>query len=754
MLSHLSIRLRVVGGFCVLLILAAAVILPAVNYYLKELIQSAETRELKVHYEELQGRIDAEQRLATAMAMLVASQPHIQELLKQQNREMLNAEFEDAFSELASNFGLRQFQFHTPPATSWLRIHRPEKFGDDLSSFRQTVVETNRRQQPVSGVEKGVAGLGIRGIVPMMVEGRHWGSVEFGFSLGDSVFEQFKTDTGLDISLALKENNRLELFSATLGDNLVVSTTQLDSALNNDPQTSTITLDEKPYALYSQALQDFSGERIGVMTLFMDRSEYVNRYEQALFQLTMIILGFLVLGGLVAILISQSVVKPLRRVQSAMKDISSGEGDLTQRLPEEGRNELTEIAQEFNHFIGQIEQLIKHLMRSVASVSSSGSHLFDVSDHTLELTNRQRQETTEIATAMNEMAATAVEVSKSASGSATVTQQADEQAVIGRNVVDEAITAIYALADDVASMVTVIKEVENSSDQIHSILDVIRDIADQTNLLALNAAIEAARAGDQGRGFAVVADEVRALAHRTQKSTTEVNEMIDSLKEGTNRTVAVIEQSKEQSELTVAKATRAGEALQAITQAMDEIRDMTAQIAAASEEQTQVSETISESVTRISVGSDETSEGASDILNSIATIGTELSQLMGVIRRFKVEQDDVIELEVARAAHQAWKLRLRAFLDGKIEIPHAQAVSPRECDFGRWFYGAGQEKLGNSDIMRSIEQPHNRMHQLIAEIIDAKSKNQMQEAESKYHEVGLLSDKVVEQINLLIAQSK
>jgi methyl-accepting chemotaxis protein len=335
-----------------------------------------------------------------------------------------------------------------------------------------------------------------------------------------------------------------------------------------------------------------------------------------------------------------------------------------------------------------------------------------------------------------------------------VTQKADEEAQIGHRVVEDAIDAINALAADVASMRDVIRDVETRSEKINTILDVIRDIADQTNLLALNAAIEAARAGEQGRGFSVVADEVRALAHRTQHSTAEINDMITALREGTGQTVQVIERSQAQSEQTVSTAARAGEALQAITRGMDEIRDMTAQIASAAEEQTQVSETINQSVERVGTGAEETSSAASDILVSAAGIGSELSQLMRVIRKFRVTQDDVIELEVAKAAHQAWKMRLRAFLDGHADIPHEQAVSSHECDFGRWYYTSGKERYGSSAALGAIEKPHDRLHQLIGEIIEAKHHGKEPEAERKYQEVAQLSGEIVSAIDRLIQEAR
>jgi methyl-accepting chemotaxis protein len=744
--------MRVIGGFCLLLLLVAALVLPAVMRDLNGLIQSAEERELKVQFDKILERIESERRLATAMATLVSRQPSVQAALQDGDRDRLYTELEQAFEALRSEFGLRQLQFHSPPATSWLRVHRPGKHGDDLSGFRRTVVATNRDQEAVSGIERGVAGLGIRGVVPLEIDGDHWGSVEFGFSLGQPFFDKVKEDTGLDVALILDDNGEQSLFATTWGEKARLETSIFRNALEGDGQMDTGTLAGAPVAIYANHLTDFSGEPIGVLSLAMDRSNYVSAYDEAFYQLVLIIGVFLIIGVLIALYISRSVSRPLKQITGAMKNISTGDGDLTRRLPVEGNNELTDIAREFNGFIERVEQLVREIMEAVASVSTSGSELFDVSDHTMDLADRQKQETTEIATAMNEMTATAQEVARSAASSAEVTRKADTHARTGNRVVGEAIESINALATDVASMAEVIRDVEERSEQINTILDVIGGIADQTNLLALNAAIEAARAGEHGRGFSVVADEVRSLAQRTQNSTSEINDMIVALKEGTGKTVQVIAQSREQSEQTVTTAAKAGDALQEITRGMEEIRDMTAQIASAAEEQTQVSETINESVARVGAGAEETSDGASKIIISAAGIGSELSDLMKVIRKFKVTQNDFLELEIAKAAHQTWKMRLRAFLDGEADIPHEQAVSAHDCDFGRWYDSVGKARYGSSAAVRAIEQPHEQLHKLIGEIISAKRAGQTAEAERKYREVIQLSHDIVDGLDQLIQQ--
>lgn len=750
MLQKLSILMRVVLGFSLLLLALAALVMPIMLSDINDIIESAESHELRVQFNKIKDRVEAEERLAIAMSMLVANQQSIQQSLANDDRKAVENELHQAFLLLKENFALRQLQFHTPPATSWLRLHKLEKFGDDLSTFRFTVVKTNATQQPISGLESGVAGLGIRGVAPVMVNQSHWGSVEFGFALGQDFFETVKQDTGLDTGFILSQKGQNKTYAATWGAQQILTDQEISEVLAGNEFIGQMKLGNKPVAIYARSINDYSGNPLGVLVLLRDRQDYIAQHDSAFITLAVIIGVFLVFGAGVAFVISQSIAKPLRYITQSMQNISTGDGDLTQRLPVIGHNEITEISREFNTFIEGIEKLIEELMHAVATVSTSGSHLFDVSDRTLDLANQQMQETTEIATAMNEMTATAQDVARGAASSADVTQVADDEAQKGRGIVEDAVNSINTLATDVSSMNEVVKDVESRTQQINKILDVIGDIAEQTNLLALNAAIEAARAGEQGRGFSVVADEVRALAHRTQSSTAEISEMINALRDGTGKTVKVIAESQEQSELTVQSAARAGEALQQITKAMDDIRDMTAQIASAAEEQTQVSETINQSVNSIGNRAGETASGAADILMSASGIGEELRNLMRTIRKFKVSKNDVIELEIAKAAHQAWKMRLRAFIDNKIDI--GNAVSSHDCDFGKWLDSEGKANYAHLSQMSNIVKWHEEMHDEIKRVIEAKNNHNELSAEQSYRRITDLSAQLEHALNEVIRQ--
>jgi methyl-accepting chemotaxis protein len=253
-----------------------------------------------------------------------------------------------------------------------------------------------------------------------------------------------------------------------------------------------------------------------------------------------------------------------------------------------------------------------------------------------EAMERQRHETDQVATAINEMSAAAHEVAQSAQGAAEAAQKTDTEGQAAKKVVDGSIERIHTLVQDIRDSGVSLDTLQKDVSSIVSVLDVIRSIAEQTNLLALNAAIEAARAGEAGRGFAVVADEVRALASRTQQSTQEIQGMIDRLQKGTQDAVTAMRRSSDAGDVTSEQANRAGTSLDAIAQLIGTINAMNAQIASAAEEQTAVAEEINRSVHKIAVAvdsvADETQQGAQTARN-LAGLGERLGAL---VRQFRI----------------------------------------------------------------------------------------------------------------------
>jgi len=754
MLNRLRIRTRLILGFVLFILLVCGIVIPLLLVDMKAIIQEAEQRELVSLFNQLQDKVHEEERLASALASYAAQQPEVQAALANDDRNRLELSTLPAFQYLKQHFGLRQFQFHQPPATSYFRVHKLEKFGDDLSRFRDTVVIANREQKVISGIENGVAGLGIRGVSPVQVNGQHWGTVEFGFSLGQFFFDQAKINSGADYVVSRLQGNQLKTYASTLGNTALLSDSDLRRVLSGEAVFDQLVDGKRDLAVYGTVLKDFSGEPTAVVQVVMNRDSYLVMLDRSVRDSILVASLFIVIGLVLAVFITRSITRPLKAMRIAVDNISEGDGDLTHKLVIDGRHELSDIAESINHFIDNIESLVKSLMKSVASVSSSGSELFDITERSIELTRKQQENTGEVAAAVNEMTATAQEVARHAANTSTFTQEASTRSRESYSTVQESIRTIHEMAENVGSTVDMITRVNQQTSEIHTILDVIHGIAEQTNLLALNAAIEAARAGEQGRGFAVVADEVRSLAGRTQEATGQINNMIGDLLAVTQETTDVINHSQEHVHELVDVANASGEALQAIAEGMQQINDTVYQIASAAEEQSQVSDDINRSVVSIADGADETARGAGRIMVGSSSMGTELTSLMTIVRRFKVSKDPATELAVARSAHQAWKMRLRTFLDGSGSISMQQAVSAHDCDFGHWYYGEGHDFCSQELDLKAIERPHEEMHELIKQIVKAKDAGDQVKAEALYRKVCELSEMIVAGMDAVIDRYK
>lgn len=315
---------------------------------------------------------------------------------------------------------------------------------------------------------------------------------------------------------------------------------------------------------------------------------------------------------------------------------SMAEGDLTVEVKLEAKDEMQLIANDMNMMIEKTNALVSQVISAANLVVSSSDQSSVASNSTREGVDQQNMELELVATAMNEMSATVHDVARNASHTAEATREADKAANNGRAVVNQTIVSINELSEKMQQASGVIQQVEQDSESIGSVLDVIRGIAEQTNLLALNAAIEAARAGEQGRGFAVVADEVRTLAGRTQDSTQEIQSMIEKLQYGAQSAVKVMEEGVGHTEKTVSQAGEAGTTLEAIAKAVDNVAMMNDQIASAAEEQSAVAEEINRNVVNVRDISLNTAENANQTTQSSSSLKEVASQLQVLVSEFKV----------------------------------------------------------------------------------------------------------------------
>lgn len=328
------------------------------------------------------------------------------------------------------------------------------------------------------------------------------------------------------------------------------------------------------------------------------------------------------------------VVQPMSVVVNSLDRLA--DGDFTTEINLDRKDEIGRLAQSARHIRDDLGQLLGSIVGTAGELDQAGVGLAGLSEQNRERLNSQQTGTAQVATASEELAATAREVANSASGAAEAANLADKSTSEGRRVVEQAIESINLLDADVAKVSQVLQDLEAHSGAIGNVLNVIRGIAEQTNLLALNAAIEAARAGEQGRGFAVVADEVRSLAQRTQESTQEIQHTIEQLQEGSQAAVQAMEHGQGRVSASVASTQEVGQALQDIAASVSTIVDMNTQIAAAAEEQGVVAADVSRNVNEVEENSHELVTAAGQVAETSQNIARLSSLLAEVSARFRV----------------------------------------------------------------------------------------------------------------------
>lgn len=405
--------------------------------------------------------------------------------------------------------------------------------------------------------------------------------------------------------------------------------------LTNDKGVFNFALNGIKKIAYFQEIH-ISDDRSWHLLVAVDKSVAHAELEEALTSsiLTATILIFFAI--VIVLVVLNQIYRPILALKSTLVDLSQGNGDLTQRLDVNSNDDLGQIAEAVNIFISNLQTMMQEVFQSSEHISEGIAQLKTQTALNDSILTAHTLETEQVVTAVNEMSSTANSVSQSATQSAEFTQKTRNEAELSKRIVDNAVSNVASLVDEVDSMAMNIQTMNEDTQKIGSVLGVIGEIADQTNLLALNAAIEAARAGEQGRGFAVVADEVRALAARTQQSTSEINDMLTRLQHGASSVVAAMTVTKDSCQKTATTTANVNESLDSMTSSVIQINDLGIQIATAAEEQSAVSEEINRNMMAIQDMVGQLSENGNQTSESTHTLASSNEQLMALVNQFKL----------------------------------------------------------------------------------------------------------------------
>ncbi|WP_417542062.1 methyl-accepting chemotaxis protein [Methylophaga thalassica] len=388
---------------------------------------------------------------------------------------------------------------------------------------------------------------------------------------------------------------------------------------------------DKPWIVYISVPEAVIYADIEKQQSFMDKQQ-----SRFITQTTLLGILFAIIGMVIVWFVAKSSVKPLHDMTGIVGKLAGGEGDLTQRINITRQDETSKLAGLLNTFIEKLQTLIKKMLPIGNRISELSAQGKQISQQTSEQMNEQSSLLDQMVSAVTEMSASAQQIAGNAERTATLVSDAHQSTEAGADLVSQNAQSISDVKNSVQLSEAALDQLVKNSGAIAEILVEIQGIAEQTNLLALNAAIEAARAGEKGRGFAVVADEVRALANRSQSATVEIQNRLSLLNQGNKEASEAMKKSGQQVEHSVELAHSAASALMKIKTAIDEVSEMTLQIASATEEQSNVCENVSENLTRISDLVQQTAEGAKQLSQVGSDLDATANELQTGLSSFKV----------------------------------------------------------------------------------------------------------------------